>query len=444
MTEDQRLKLILAEGEGQKIEFKEALSPRLQIDLVAFANASGGSLFLGVDDKGDIAPISFSNRVLSQIQDLARNCDPALSIRCVKHRAGVLEIQVPEGPDKPYRCQEGFFLRIGPNSQKLRRDEIVQIALQTGKQRFDEQWNEHFEFPRDFSGERLDRFVQLIERPIKARPSDVLISLGLAEEKKKKLTVTNCAALFFAKEPQKFFPESYITCVRYRGLDRFSIIDKQDFYGSPIDVIDQTLHFLQRHISGEKIVEGFAQHREVFEYPLVAIREAVVNAVAHRDYFYDGSHIYVHLFSDRLEIENPGGLFRGMTLEELGTRSVRRNRLIADILHRARLIERVGSGFDRIKRALEENQNPLFEISNTNFFTIRFFPRIPGLMHQQMTPRQVHLIRFLTERKAASKSECASFLGVSEDTSLRELNALFKKKMIMKTGSGKSTRYKIK
>jgi ATP-dependent DNA helicase RecG len=109
------LRIVSAEGEGQKVEFKARLSG-LAKEMVAFANASGGSIYLGIADDGQIVGIAASNRLRSQIQDIANNCDPRLAIRLVSH-GRVIEIVVPEGIDKPYSCNEGFFLRIGPNSQ---------------------------------------------------------------------------------------------------------------------------------------------------------------------------------------------------------------------------------------------------------------------------------------------------------------------------------------
>ncbi|MBE9569661.1 MAG: ATP-binding protein, partial [Proteobacteria bacterium] len=117
------LRIVSAEGEGQKVEFKARLSG-LAKEMVAFANASGGSIYLGIADDGQIVGIAAPNRLRSQIQDIANNCDPRLAIRLVSH-GRVIEIVVPEGIDKPYSCNEGFFLRIGPNSQQLTRDEIL-------------------------------------------------------------------------------------------------------------------------------------------------------------------------------------------------------------------------------------------------------------------------------------------------------------------------------
>ena len=106
------LQIVCADGEGQKVEFKAALSG-IAREMAAFANASGGSIFLGVSDAGKIVGVVDSNRLRSQIQDIANQCDPRIPIRMASHRQ-VVEIIVPEGVDKPYRCSEGFSLRIGP------------------------------------------------------------------------------------------------------------------------------------------------------------------------------------------------------------------------------------------------------------------------------------------------------------------------------------------
>src|SRR5262249_44719055 len=148
--------------------------------------------------------------------------------------------------------------------------------------------------------------------------------------------------------------------IKYKTHERFSILDKKDFKGPLISQIEQTLDFVLRHMNVEpQIIMGrspkLGVRKDIFEYSPIAIREAVINAVTHRDYLYDSSHIYVHMFPDYVEIESPGGLYRGLTLEDLGKRSIRRNRLIADLLHRAGFIERVGSGFSRMENALREN-----------------------------------------------------------------------------------------
>ena len=117
MPEEDSLKVICAEGEGQKVEFKSRFSD-LAKEIVAFANASGGSIFLGISDDGQITGVEDSNRLRSQIQDIANNCDPRIPIRIVPHDR-VLEIIVPEGSDKPYRCNDGFSCASAPIPNSL-------------------------------------------------------------------------------------------------------------------------------------------------------------------------------------------------------------------------------------------------------------------------------------------------------------------------------------
>lgn len=125
-------------GEGQFIEFKESPDKSLQKEFVAFANASGGVLYLGITDSGKPIGIEITNRLKSQIQDIARNCDPPVIINLVETNH-LLAIEVPEGKNKPYSCSNGFFMRMGANSQKMTRNEILSLAIKSGKIRYDEQ-----------------------------------------------------------------------------------------------------------------------------------------------------------------------------------------------------------------------------------------------------------------------------------------------------------------
>lgn len=449
MKPDSYLDLILQEGESLTVEFKERLA-NLDSEIAAFTNAKGGSIFVGVTDDGHIKGIEIDNRVKSQIQDIARNCDPSVPIHLVLHREyNIIEIKVEEGADKPYRCKDGFYLRIGASSQKLKRDEIVQLINQSGKIHFDENINRQFNFPQDLSDVDFDHYLKLCNIHTKLPNTEILQSLNVANENKTNILLNNAGILFFAKSPQSFFKEAYITCVRYKSFDRFSILDKKDFSGSLIQQIEDAINFVLRHISmqisiGQITNSQLGVRREIYEYPIVAIREAIVNAVTHRDYQYDGAHIYVHLFPDRIEIENPGGLYHGLTIENLGQRSVRRNRLIADLLHRAGYIERVGSGFDRMKQALQENNNPPFEVSATNFFIIKFYKRIEETPIQNLSPRQIVILQFLKQHGSITISQIANMLNVSNDTARRGLNSLFEAKLIERLGTGKATRYLLK
>ena len=441
INKNSKIQLITQEGEGQTIEFKKQIS-KLDREMVAFANAIGGSIFLGIDDSCKVAGIKYTNATISQVQDIAHNCDPSINVKFEKYE-NVLEILVNEGTDKPYRCQTGFYLRIGPNSQKLSRDEIISFVIGEGKVRFDEQFNKKFNYKNDFSAEDYSNFTKLAKISEKFDPEDVLMNLNVAEKQKGKIFFTNAAILFFTENPQIFFSEAYITAIRYQGNDRTSIIDRKDIRGDLINQVNQAISFCKRHTEEAIEISGNAQHRIVEEYPTVAMREAIINAVTHRDYFYDSSHIYIHIFSDRIEIENPGGLFKGLTIEDLGKRSVRRNRLIAELFFRIGYIEMVGSGITRIYKALEKNGNPAPEIQTTNFFNITFKRRVVSDSSLNITGRQKDLLHFIETSESVTKKECTTYLKVSEDTTLRDIKVLIKYLLVKQVGIGKATKYVI-
>jgi ATP-dependent DNA helicase RecG len=437
------LELKCQEGEGFKVEFKEKLS-HLDKEIVAFANASGGEIFLGVDDEGEIKGIEITNKLLSQVQDIARNCDPSIQIELYPyHDMRVLRIIIQEGNNKPYKCTDGFFLRIGPNSQKLKRDEIVELINTAGKISFDESYNQKFDYFKAFSSNAFQGYLKQCGLNLKASEEDILFSLNLSKKIESRLLLTNAAVLFFADNPQRYYPEAFITAVKYKTNDRFSIIDKKDFMGSPLSQIEESLAFVMRHMNIGVHIDArqSASRQDVYDYAPAAIREAIINAVTHRDYSYDGSHIYIHMYEDHIDIENPGGLYRGLTVEDLGRRSARRNRLIADLLHRAGYIERVGSGFDRMREALLENNNPELEVSITNFFNIRFFKRIEDAKLKDLTTRQRAIYYSFVENKRLAKKEIAVGHQISEDTAMRELKVLIEKGLIDRQGTGKATVY---
>jgi len=439
-SSQRNLDLVLAGGEGQKVEFKVGVGS-LDREMAAFANAGGGTIFVGVDDEGAIRPADASNRFASQIHDIARNCDPPLTVELHRHPVGVVEVNIPEGSDKPYRCKGGFFLRVGPNTQKLSRDEIVRFVLAEGQHRFDELINPDFKFETDFDSARLARFLGLADIAHQADAREILQSLDCALVVSNKVQVRQAGVLFFAKDPQRFIKESHVTCACYKGDDRFDIVDRQDIRGNPFELIEGALKFTKHNVRMRYGISGEARRKEIFDYPLVAVREAVINAVMHRDYAYDSSHIYLHLFSDRLEIENPGGLYQGLTIEDLGKRSVRRNRTIADLLFRAGFVEQIGSGFARMRQALVDNGNPPCEVSATNFFVIRFYPRLASDRETNLTSRQNQLYRYINARGRAATSDVARHLDVSNDTARREIKVLLEQGILKTAGTGKSTVY---
>lgn len=184
LTKDD-LGIILQEGEGQKIEFKESFTPAIVKDFVAFANALGGKIFIGVDDRGQIKGVNVTNILKSQITDLAKNCDPSIPIN-LQVLDKIIIVDIEEGHNKPYQCKEGFFLRQGPNSQKLTRDQIIQFYIDETKIRFDIQINQNFQYPDDFDKRSWKQYLEAIHLDGEYKTEDILVNLGVAQRKHEK------------------------------------------------------------------------------------------------------------------------------------------------------------------------------------------------------------------------------------------------------------------
>lgn len=281
------LSIILQEGEGHKIEFKEK-PVNLDREIVAFANASGGRIFLGVRDDGEVVGFKLTNSQRSRIQDAARNCEPPIKID--SHSLGdVVVIEIPEGVDKPYRCSSGFFTRMGPNSQKLGRQQIIEFIHAEGKVRFDQLLRQDLDFKEIYDPSLLKRFLKMAGIKTDMDDVDVLRNLGVLEIVSGEPVLNNTGVLFFAKFNELKPRNDIITCALFKGTDKVHVLDRKDFRTDVVTNVEETMLFLKRHINVRYEIDGRTpQRREIPDIPYDALREAVVNAVTHRDYFEKG------------------------------------------------------------------------------------------------------------------------------------------------------------
>jgi len=381
------LNILLREGEGSMLDYKESLSSSFARDLVAFANSPGGKILLGVRDDGTVVGIRGSNKLRAQIQDIARNCDPPIRI-LVETVGKVMVITVRESESKPVQCREGFFWRQGASTQKLSRDEIRDFFRSEGAIRFDLTVCPKFRYPEDFDREKFDAWISQSRITSKGRVEDVLVNIEVAERAGRRLIFRNAGVLFFANNVRHFFPQAYVTCLLAKGTDKVNILDRKDFAECLVSDIEESLRFIERNTRTGYRIEKL-RREDVPEYPMRALREAITNAVMHRDYFEAGANVFVEIYDDRIEISNPGGLPKGLSREELGTRSVRRNPLIADLLHRIALIEKAGTGIRRMIEDARKHKCPEPKFTVNGFFTATFWPNaeIARKITPQVTPQ---------------------------------------------------------
>ena len=370
MEQDQ-LEQILQEGEGTLIEFKKSFSPSIVKEIVAFANTAGGTIFIGVDDSNNVVGSPLNNEMKSRIQDIANNCKPRIPVRIESvfyDGKEVILIKVPESRDKPAQCSEGFFYREGANSQKMQRDEIFYYSQKTGRIRFESQYRPDFKYPDDFDEKKFNDLMHKVGITQTASIENMLETLGMGE-KDAHFLINNAGILFFGKKRQKYLRQAYVTCVLYKGIDRYKILDRKDFREDPVADYENAFIFLQQHLNLEYVIKGGGPRLEIPEIPYEALREALMNAVIHRDYFEEGARAVVEIFDDRVEISNPGELL--FDKEDLGRRSVARNPVIFDVFHRLGLIEKVGSGIGRILNQTHERGVEV-DFDLNRFFAIIF------------------------------------------------------------------------
>ena len=364
------LRLVLSEGEGYRIEFKESLS-NIDKEFVAFANSSGGKIFIGISDEKEIKGVHITNKLKSQIQDIANNCQPAIKI-LFEEFGNILIIEVREGEDKPYKSSSGFYIRVGPNSQKLSRNEIIDFIKSEGKIKFDELTNQEFDYNLHFDHKKYENFLRLAGISNILNTPATLINLGIAEKPGSKLIFNNTGILFFAKNLNDIYRHTMITCALYKGNEKVNILDRKDFNEDIVSNINDSMNFLKKHIPVRYEMTGSPKRKEIPEIPYDAFREAIINSIAHRDYFEQGSNVMVEMFDNRIEISNFGGLPKGLKPEDFGKKSILRNPNIADLLHRIKYVEKMGTGINKIKRLLKNAGLPKPKFEFTSFFTVIF------------------------------------------------------------------------
>ena len=379
------LDILLQEGEGVMLEYKEGLSSSFARELVALANTTGGRILLGVRDDGTVKGIADTNQLRARIQDIARNCDPPVKI-LVQRIGEVTVVKVRESDAKPVQCSDGYFWRQGAVTQKLSRDEIRDLFRREGAVRFDISLCPKFRYPQDLDREKYDAWLRL--SGITGRPStdDVLVNIEAAERSGGKLIFRNAGVLFFAKNVRHFFNQAYITCLLAKGADKVHILDRKDFTGGIVSDIEDSLRFIERNTRTAYRIEGL-RREDVPEYPMKALREAITNAVMHRDWFMEGANVFVEIYTDRIEISSPGGLPKGMKLADLGRKSIRRNALIADLLHRITFIEKAGTGIKRMRDEAHDQRCPAPIFEESGFFTAIFYPN-PEVRAQARTTEE--------------------------------------------------------
>ncbi|MBU0485161.1 MAG: putative DNA binding domain-containing protein [Proteobacteria bacterium] len=339
------LQNLIATGEGQLLEFKRAGIAHLGREICAFANSLGGRILIGVDNDGKIRPVLPNNNLLSEVQSIARNLEPPLMVEC-EEVAGVLIVSVPASRFKPHSTAGRFYLREGATCQQMNRDEIREFFYREGLVYFDEKTNERFNWPSDLNRAAYEEIIRVCGITPTLDPERLLENLGLLKQR----LMSYAGSLLLCSTSSLVVPGSAVNCCLFQGKTTTRILDQKVYDADFLSNYQAAANYLLAHLN--TAYEISFERKERLELPEGALREALLNAMGHRDYRRPGD-LQVHIFQDRVEIVNPGGLVGGLTLETLGTRSIPRNPLLFGMMHRMNLVEKVGSGLLRIRQMCE-------------------------------------------------------------------------------------------
>lgn len=344
--------------ESQVVELKRSLGEWKEIveTCAAFATAHGGCVYVGVSDDGRASGVQIGKGTIEDlVNKIARNTNPKIvpTIRTdVIEGKTVITVEVPEHPTKPVYAFDKPLRRSGRTNQVLSPSEAAELYLATRGITWDETVLSNASL-QDINAEKVWAFLHRArsERRLNASTEtpveQVLHQLNVIRDGK----ITVAGLLLFGKDPERLLPQSALRCARFKGDDTVHFLDMKLIEGTVIDQVEEAVAFVRRNTSMAVKIEGKLERTERWEYPLDAVREAITNAVCHRDYA-DTGNVQVRIFDHGLEVWNPGALPAGLTVEDLrrNHESKPRNKLIAHAFFLIRYIEQFGTGTGRMMR----------------------------------------------------------------------------------------------
>lgn len=432
---------IIAEGESTRVEFKESMNDSAYKTLSAFANTDGGILLCGVSDNGIITGTDCSNETMRDIiGKIVSTIGINPSVNSVEEgEERVLKIEI-EKSGQPVSYRGKYYKRVGNTTREMQGEELITFFQQwsnwdtlTGEYTIDE-----------INEDTVDNFIKMGINNGRLRHID---ENGSLTEKLGQLGVlrngklTNAAIMLFGKNPQEHFINAIIRIVRFKNDT--TIIGDTLIDGNLFQQVKIAENEINRNIDVAYVIDdsGFSR-KNIWDYPLVAIREALMNAIVHRDYFKNNVQTQIKIFDDHIRIFNVGGLPEGVTIEQLKDihTSVPRNPLIVRIFYRAGFIEELGSGIKRMMKSLNEAGLPKPEFKEEAAgFSIYMWQKSSK---KNLNERQEKAIDYLLIHEKITNSEYRSLNPeITRQTATKDLKDLVNKEIILAKGKGKNTYY---
>jgi len=344
---------VIRRGESRTVEFKGSFDKETIETVSAFSNTDGGRILIGVSDNGEVKGVQIGKETLKGwANDISQGTEPRVisEIEMVEHSGkSIVVVGVKEAPLKPISVRGRCFIRVDKSNRVMTPQDIAEMHYHSTGMSWDK-------IP--VSGASLDiinmgKVRGYMDKARASRrksigegekPTHVLEKLQLVKDGKP----TWAAILLFSREPQRFLSQAVVHCGKFK--DPTMVIDDRMIGGTIAEQVEEAMDFIRKNISVKLVMTGRPEREEVWDYPLEALREALINALCHRDYTIP-SNTEIRIYDTELTIWNPGGLPLGMSMERLYKphSSILRNKGIGEVLYEMGLIEQWGSGVEKMR-----------------------------------------------------------------------------------------------
>jgi len=455
---------LLGAGMSSRVAWLPAKVARavLAETLAAMANAEGGVVLLGVTAKG----VPQRENDLAALRELVTEAsllpDPPLILPSPQgvalEEGALMVVHVPAGLPHVYTVRGLYPTRTGGQNRPLTTGELRQLLLERVESGYESQPVEAASLA-DLDTGRVGRYFNQIGLPPDEELVDALLSRGCVTRRGADgLPVdpplpTVAGLLLFGQNPQRFLRSAELICVRYAGTEMGDEFVRQEIGGVLAEQARQAEAFVAGNMRRGMRIRGMAREESV-EYPLAVVREAIVNAIAHRDYSVRGEGIRLLMFSDRIEVYSPGRLPGHVTVENIKDERYSRNAALVAVLTDLGYIERLGYGVDRMLAAMQEAGLPApefvetaagFRVTLRGEGLVSSHPQQERWPHASLNERQEAALAFVqTHGRIANSDLQALAPDVHAETIRRDLADLVDQNLLIRIGSKRATYYILK
>lgn len=448
----EQIKSLVENQESSMLEFK-ATTAHLRAAFAtacAFLNSKGGTVLIGVKDSGKIVGQDVSDGTCKEIASETNKIEPAsqghLKVDYIplEDKKYVIAINVKPGDHAPYVYDGRPYQRDESSTNKMSQQRYDQLVSKRNQLNFS--WENFVAEGYDLDLLDQNLILSVVRKGVEekrlpeiALRQDTLKVLERLDLVNKENKLTNAAVVLFGTKFMPHYPQCHLKMARFKGTTRHEFLDSDLVYGNAFDLLEQGMSFVKKHLPvAAKIEPGKLERVETPIIPFDAIREALINAICHRDYnIYQGT-MGLAIYDDRMELFNNGGLLQDATLERIKAGfSLLRNPNIANAFYRCKLIERWGRGIGEIinRCKVAGDPEPEFIVDPVEFKVVFKFPFslkpavIPiGEGVIKTSSRQQEIIELLTKSKELTTKEIMDRLKepLSDRTLRRDLVALKK------------------